>query len=284
MEESLPVAESASLNDIKDYSQSLYEKTYAEAMVYGDFDKTDAEKTARLFRKKTKTKGINREEAFDLKYLKLDEPEIIQYTDNLLVNNSCFFRQYVLGEDSPQIRAVSKIIGKAVQQPFITEMRTNQQLGYIVGSYTNNLDETHYLNFLIQSGVYPADELNRCADEFIISSSEILNSMDSEIFQKLVDSVIEELEKTPMSIAERARKLKTYIFEYDADYLRDQDTNESLRTVDKDTVSNLLDSTVSPQSRRMINVLTFAENHDNITKVKSSFADLDIWKASRVYE
>ena len=283
-EESLPVAESASLNDIKDYSKSLYEKTYTEAMVYGDFDKTDAEKTARLFRQKTKTKGINREEAFDLKYLKLDEPEIIQYTDNLLVNNSCFFRQYVLGEDSPQIRAVSKIISKALQQPFFTEMRTNQQLGYIVWSYTNNLDETHYLNFLIQSGEYPADKLNRHADEFIISSSEIVNSMDSETFQQLVDSVIEELEKTPMSIAERARKLKTYIFEYDADYLRDQDTIESLRTIEKETVANLLDTTVSPKSRRMVNVLTFAENHDNITKVKSSFSNLDTWKASRVYE
>ena len=283
-EESLPVAESASLNGIKDYSKSLYEKTYTEAMVYGDFEKTDAEKTARLFRQNTKTKVIHRKEAFDLKYLKLDEPEIIQYTDNLLVNNSCFFRQYVLGEDSPQIRAVSKIIGKAVQQPFFTEMRTNQQLGYIVGSYTNNLDETHYLNFLIQSGVYPADELNRRADEFIMSSAEILNSMDSETFQQLVDSVIEELEKTPMSIAERARKLKTYIFEYDADYLRDQDTIKSLRTIDKETVANFLDSTVSPKSRRMVNVLTFAENHDNLTKVKSSFSNLDTWKASRVYE
>ena len=283
-EESLPVAESASLNGIKDYSKSLYEKTYTEAMVYGDFEKSDAEKTARLFRQKTKTKGINRQEAFDLKYLKLDEPEIIQYTDNLLVNNSCFFRQYVLGEDSPQIRAVSKIIGKALQQPFFTEMRTNQQLGYIVWSYTNNLDETHYLNFLIQSGVYPADELNRRADEFIMSSSEILNSMDSETFQQLVDSVIEELEKTPMSIAERARKLKTYIFEYDADYLRDQDTIESLRTIDKEKVANLLDTTVSPKSRRAVNVLTFAENHENLTKVKSSFSNLDTWKASRVYE
>ena len=122
-------------------------------MIYGDFEKTDAEKTAHLFRKKTKTKGVHRREAFDLKYLKLDKPESIQYTDNLLVNNSCFFRQYVLGKDSPQTRAVSKIISKGLQQPFYTEMRTNQQLGYIVWSYTNNPDETHYLNFLIQSGL-----------------------------------------------------------------------------------------------------------------------------------
>ena len=283
-EESLPVAESASLHGIKDYSKSLYEKTYTEAMVYGDFEKTDAEKTANLFRKKTKTKGVNRQEAFDLKYLKLDEPETIQYADNLLVNNSCFFRQYVLGEDSPQNRALSKIISKALQQPFYTEMRTNQQLGYIVWSYTNNLDETHYLNFLIQSGVYAADELNHRANDYITSSGEILRDMDIETFQQLIDSVIEELEKKPMSIAERARKLKTYIFEYDADYLRDQDTIESLRTIDKEKVANLLDTTVSPKSRRAVNVLTFAENHENLTKVKSSFSNLDTWKASRVYE
>ena len=108
--------------------------------------------------------------------------------------------------------------------------------------------------------------------------------MDIEIFQQLIDSVIEELEKKPMSIAERARKLKTYIFEYDADYFRDQDTIESLRTIDKQTVSTLLDSIVSPKSRRTVTVLAFAENHDNITKIKSSFINLDSWKASRVYE
>jgi len=283
-ENALPIAESASINGIKDYSKTLYEKTYVEAMIYGDFEKTDAEKTVRLFREKTKTKGINRQDAFDLQYLRIDKPETIQYTDNLIVNNSCFFRQYVLGEDSPQIRAMSKIISKGLQQPFYTEMRTNQQLGYIVWSYTNNLDETHYLNFLIQSGVYAADELNHRADDFITSSGKIFRDMDVETFQQLIDSAIEELEKKPMSIAERARKLKTSIFEYDADYLRDQDTIESLRTIDKQTVTTLLENIVSPKSRRMVNVLTFAENHDNIAKIKNSFSNLDTWKASRVYE
>ena len=283
-ENALPIAESASINGIKDYSKTLYEKTYVEAMIYGDFEKTDAEKTVRLFREKTKTKGINRQDAFDLQYLRIDKPETIQYTDNLIVNNSCFFRQYVLGEDSPQIRAMSKIISKGLQQPFYTEMRTNQQLGYIVWSYTNHLDETHYLNFLIQSGVYAADKLNHRADDFITSSGKILRDMDVETFQQLIDSAIEELEKKPMSIAERARKLKTSIFEYDADYLRDQDTIESLRTIDKQTVTTLLENIVSPKSRRMVNVLTFAENHDNIAKIKNSFSNLDTWKASRVYE
>ena len=60
--------------------------------------------------------------------------------DKLLVNNSCFFRMYEIGKDSPKTRALAALIGKAVEQPFYTEMRTNQQLGYIVGSYSMNYD------------------------------------------------------------------------------------------------------------------------------------------------
>ena len=121
---------------------------------------------------------------FDLQYLSIENPEDIQYSTKLLVNNSCFFREYMVGKDSPDLRAKVKIIGAAIQQPFYTEMRTNQQLGYIVWSYSSAKDETHFLSFLIQSGVYPADELDKRAGEFLLSSTNILKEMDDEMFQK----------------------------------------------------------------------------------------------------
>ncbi|MDB9854471.1 hypothetical protein OAC91_04500 [Candidatus Marinimicrobia bacterium] len=37
--ESLPIAQESTLQLIKEYSNSLYEKTFVEAMVYGDFEK-----------------------------------------------------------------------------------------------------------------------------------------------------------------------------------------------------------------------------------------------------
>ena len=102
-----------------------------------------------------------------MEYLELEKPETIQYVNKLLVNNSCFYREYVVGKDSPELRASTKVIGTALQQPFLTEMRTNQQLGYIVGSYPNNKDKTYYLSFLIQSGEYSADNVNERAEKFI---------------------------------------------------------------------------------------------------------------------
>ena len=99
-----------------------------------------------------------------------------------------------------------------------------------------------------------------------------------------IKSERENLEKTPMSISERAMKLKNIIFENDADYYRDQKTIDALNNLKKESVVSLLNKTVSPKTRRMVNVLSFAENHENTSGVKTSFDDLVKWKDSRVYE
>ena len=179
---------------------------------------------------------------------------------------------------------MSNIISKSIQQPFYTEMRTNQQLGYIVWSYARSLDDSYYLNFLIQSGVYPADELDKRANAFINTAPKVLREMDQKTFQQLIDSAIEELEKKPMSISERAVKLKTLIFEHEADYKRDEKTIEALKALDKELLVSHLEKMLSKDSRKMVNVLSFAEGHENKANVKNSFGELNNWKASRVYE
>lgn len=283
--ESLDIAEKATIEEVEEYSKSLYDKTFIEAMVYGDFQKTQAEAAITLFENKTKTKGVDRDETFELAYLEMEKPEDIQYVNKLLVNNSCFFRQYVLGEDSPITRAKAMVIDKALQQPFYTEMRTNQQLGYIVWSYTRNIKETYYLNFLIQSGVYPADELDKRADNFISASAEDnIEKMDSSTFNQIVESCIEQLEKNPMSISEKATKYKTAIFEYELNYKRDEETILALKELKKEEVLKELQKVISPKTRKMINLLSFAQNHKEKSKKSSSFKNLEEWKASRSYK
>ena len=59
---------------------------------------------------------------------------------------------------------------------------------------------------------------------------------------------------------------------------------KTLNNLKKESVVSLLNETVSPKTRRMVNVLSFAENHENTSGVKTSFEDLVKWKDSRVYE
>ena len=282
-EESLPFAKKASLNTIKDYAKNIYKETFVEAFVYGDFLEKDAKSILEKFKEKTKTKGISRDSAFDIKYLNQDKPEFLQYVDRLKVNNSCFYREYSLGEDTPVNRALSQVVSQAIQQPFYTEMRTNQQLGYIVWSYPRMRDNTHYLAFLIQSGVYSASELSKRASKLIYDLPQTIQNLENETFEQLKQSAIEQLEKKPMSIAERAGKLKNFVFEHDADFDRDNKTIKAIKSLQKDQAFNFLDKAVSNKTRKAVNFMMFAEQHKMEEKLENDFKNIKKWKESRKY-
>ena len=283
-EETLPLAKEASLKNIQEYAKILYDRTFVEGLVYGDFDESDARKAHRIFNEITNTKPITRDRAFDIEFLNQKEGKDIQMVGKLDVNNSCFYREYVLGQDSPEMRAKSLIISQALQQPFFTEMRTNQQLGYIVWSYATRRDETHYLSFLIQSGDFTADDLNRRASDFISTTPEFLSSMDAETFQQLKDSAIEQLEKKPMSIRERANKFKNFIFEHNSDFQRDEKTITALNSLEQSEIVTLLKNTIEENTRKMVNFLMFANQHQNPTGEQSTFKVLSNWKSTQAYQ
>jgi hypothetical protein len=92
------------------------------------------------------------------------------------------------------------------------------------------------------------------------------------------------LEKKPMSISERANKLQTFIFEHDADFQRDQKTIVALETLEHSSTVELLSKTLGTDTRRMVNFLMFAEQHENTSGVKGTFNELKTWKASRSYK
>ena len=175
------------------------------------------------------------------------------------------------------------IIGQAIDRPFFTEMRTNQQLGYIVWSGTQRREDTQYLYFIIQSGVYPADELNKRANEYINQLPDLVSGLTPEMFAKYRQAAIDVLEKKPKSIFERAMKHKDIVFEFDADFERDQKSIDALRDIEQSTIVNALEVAIGESSKKMVNSLGFAKDHMNESKLRSDYDDIKSWKKSRVY-
>jgi len=76
-----------------------------------------------------------------------------------------------------------ELISSVLAEPFYEDLRTEQQLGYIVSSGVKALEETRNLNLIVQSSVAPADK----------SSSAILNFLEdfrTSKLEKLSDSEI----------------------------------------------------------------------------------------------
>ena len=271
------------LKDISSFAVEIYQQVFIEGLVYGDYSKKEAKESLQILKQGLKNQAISKEAAFQVKYLQQTESEKIQAVQKTKVNNSCFWREYYLGVDDPVNRATSLIIGQAIDRPFFTEMRTNQQLGYIVWSGTQRREDAQYLFFTIQSGVYPADELNKRANEYINQLPDMVSGLTPEMFEKYRQAAIDVLEKTPKSIFEHAMKHKDTVFEFDADFERDQKTINALRGIEQSTAVNALEVAIGESSKKMVNSLGFAKDHMNESKLQSDYDDIKSWKKSRVY-
>ncbi len=98
----------------------------------------------------------------------------------------------------------ARIIDKFISQPFYTEMRTKQQLGYIVSSAAQEDIGQHYLFFIVQSESHPADDIRERADRFIDYSALVYRHYHVADFAHSKTDVKLSFYKNPRVIMERA--------------------------------------------------------------------------------
>ena len=284
-QERLAVLEKLTLADIQAFSETLYDRGFIEALVYGNMS---SDRATALTRQMTETLGLKpiaREATFEQTYLRQEQPEDLWVVSKLEVSNSCFWRQYYGGPNTPQNRASSMIINSFIERPFYTEMRTNQQLGYIVWSgMIPTRDAGHlYAYFVIQSNAYPPDEVEDRAEAFIATFMGQFNAMSVEEFETLRNSAIEELKKKDKTISEKAGKFNSQAFTFGSNFNRDQQAIAALEALTKEDVATMLKTTLSKETRRMRTTLAYAREHEAKRDVKSSFEDLNVWKKTRTF-
>ena len=286
-EKRLTVVEGLTLPDLQAFAKSLYNQAYIEALVHGNTSLGRAVHLAKLLKVTLGVKAIPKSATFEQTHLVQPGPESITRMVKLEVNNSAIWRYYYLGPSTPQNRAAVKILSAFVKEPFFTEMRTNQQLGYIVQGVARTLrgDPDHgYLDFLIQSSTHTADDLEDRADAFISTYPERLAKLSQEDYDTFRLAAIEKLKEKAKTIAEKAGEFNTQAFALDGNFDYEQETITALETLKKADVEKILTNTIGKDTRRIRTTLGFARQHEAKREVASSFEDLESWKKTRVFE
>ena len=200
------------------------------------------------------------------------------------VNNSCFSRLLFFGKNSIDEDAQARVIGTYVESPFFMEMRTNQQLGYIVWGGSSSSKKTSLLVFIIQSGDYPAEYLSKQAEIYTITLPDSLKQLPDEEFLVIKNGVIEKIKEKPTSIAEKAGKFYTGAFDYDGNFERDSQLIQAVENLSKDKAVEILTQVLSADTRQIATILLYAKEHKIGENISSSFSDINKWKSSREYE
>jgi insulysin len=283
-DEMLPVARELTLPQVQAFARSLYRRGKLEALSYGNIGAADAVAVARRVGSVLRLAAVPDKNLLRRRLLVQRPGQTVRTSEALLVNNSAFRREVALGNGSPEVRAATLALASFVGPLVYNELRTQQQLGYIVSGGAGNEGRSQFAYFIIQSGDYPADELESRADKVIGELPARLQALDDAQWQTIVAGVRAKLEEKDKSIGERTRRLFELAYEFDADWSRTETTLDALSGLTRQATAALLASALAADKARNRVFLGFARDLRPRTPPVVSFSDPRLWKGGQRYE
>lgn len=275
--------EAATLADVQAFGKRYFATGKIEAIVHGHLSADNAVAAVREFSNRLGAKPAAADALLRRRHLQIAPGGNVVDAGPIAGVNSAFIRDYILPDDSPSLRVAATVVANFISEPFYTELRTKQQLGYIVGSAAGASLRHRYLTFVIQSSVYAPDELQRRAEAFIASLPKALAALSPEQWKTLVAGARSLFEEKPKGIGDKAEIFFGRAFTYDGDWDRQPASLAALDALTKEQAVALLRDALSPEKSRRRTILLSGEKHQPKEAIKPTFAERNTWKTSQRY-
>lgn len=193
------------LDEINSFMKTFFQQIHVKVYAYGNIDPKSFEPMVNNLYEKMGSKFIAEADLlkFENNYIKLSGNKTYALSgDN---NNDAMLTLFKLSDWDIDTAAKISVLGKVVEQPYFTELRTHQQLGYVVSGFGSSNNGFCALGGVIQSQVQGPIELLKRSDAFYNSFFETLSkNLTDEDVKMINQSIINEISLMPNSLAERA--------------------------------------------------------------------------------
>jgi insulysin len=279
----LPLARNVTLEDVRAFARELFTRGKLEALAFGNLGPAEAVAATRRVASILKTQPVAADALLRTRLLVSKPGDVLRTRDALKVNNSTLRREYVLGDAGAQARAAALVLSAVIGDPFFSELRTRQQLGYIVQAVAFEDERQTVAVFIIQSGEYPANEQEARADAFIQTLPTLLRQLSPDAWGTVVAGVRARLQERDKSIAERAMRLFDLAYDKKGDWDRTQATLAALDTLTQARAGDILAQALDPKTRQMRTFLGDARQHPPSAADATAITDRDAWKRRQTY-
>ncbi|MGI9275717.1 MAG: insulinase family protein [Endozoicomonas sp.] len=199
--ELLQALESVSNDDLKAYAGQFYDAIHVEMLIHGNHSRKESGQLATLVEGKLLSKG-NRAETFDEPFnvLGADQfalEEKFNHSDSLFIS---YFQRP--GTDNRE-RAKYSLLGRLLATPFFNQLRTEQQLGYIVFAGARPIARHPGLIFVVQSPVMGPDGIQDSVNEFLEGQVKRIDQLSEQELGEYRQGLLGDLLKKDSNLDER---------------------------------------------------------------------------------
>lgn len=195
--------ESLTLEDMQAFAAEIFSQSHARFYAGGNLDESAAITLASLVSDGLSLGGGEEAIPVDYRVRRLAAadplatvPVFVEQGDNAAL----LFLQGT--EDSLEERARFALLQKLAEAPFYSELRTERQLGYVVGSGISPMHLVPGLIFYVQSPGHDPDSLREEIDGFLSRYQARLQDFSGEDFERIRQAVLAGIEEQPRSVLE----------------------------------------------------------------------------------
>ncbi len=253
------------LNDIKDYATKLYQKVFIRGVIHGNWSAEQARKSLDMVLGELKSQPLPEKERYKEVVEVLDPGEKTRFSRQIADNNNSIYYTLQVGGRNFEEQARSSMVAAIIESDFYTQMRTNQQLGYVVWSFQNQVEERLFLKMIIQSAGYGPFELQKRIESWMKKSDKLFNTLSDEEFEKHRRSMIVALEKKGDSIAEMTGDLYYFAIDEKGDFDFKKKLVKAVKNLTKEEVVKAgLRILQDPKVARSVILLRSRSNKDKV--------------------
>ena len=152
-------------------------------------------------------------------------------------DNSAVHVQFQVPNPSDRERAALELLSSAIEEPFYDDLRTKQQLGYLVFSGVKEQERNGALVFVVQSAVRDPLYLTDAVFGFVAAFGETLRTIPPEQWRSIAESLARRKTEPEKRLAQEVNRFWTEIQLEPSRFERAFEEAEALKRVAEDTVA-----------------------------------------------
>lgn len=273
--ELLKEAENVKLDDIKEQRKKFFQNTYIDTLVAGNTCKQDSDKLLssiqNLVKKSFSSLPIPEDQLKNLRTIKLAGNGSIFELLSEVHSNSAMALYLQTNLEATKENMLSELLEQIINEQFFDQLRTKEQLGYIVCSQVKNVNGVRGLYFLIQGSKSPP-ELEDRAEAFILNLRDMLKDMPQDEFDEHKESLATMRLEKPKTLNHQCCKFWSEIKSDQYHFDRDNVEVEALRKIKKKELMKFYENFVAPNAngRRKLSIHVYGTDAQPVKRLKTS--------------
>ncbi|KAK7972457.1 peptidase M16 inactive domain-containing protein [Apiospora saccharicola] len=268
----------AELSDItveatRAFHKQLISQMHIEAYVHGNLYKEDALKLTTMIENTLKPRVLPKDQLPILRSLLFPAGANYLYKKTLMdpanVNHCIEYYLHIGSKGDRMVRAKTQLLDQMIHEPAFDQLRTKEQLGYVVFSGLRDCSTTYGFRFIIQSERTP-EYLESRIDSFLNTQATALNDMsDSEFDSHKRAVVVKRLEKVKNLDQETGRHWAQIANEY-YDFEAAQEDATHVKRLTKSDMIDFYSCHILPSSPTRAKLVVYLEAQGTSTKTQEA--------------